>query len=360
MFGGGSSSDRVYPPRLEQFKEFCSGLANNTSVKKVNFIDSPEIQGYRLQRAGWGIAYLVMSGWFKNDVVEEISMPVCTCEDGNYDNSIESSKMATVLAKFSSLKKFYIEFDGDIHGDESEPCEVSAEIINALVHHTDLENLSLSHGRKSWSRGGYAALARFLSDSKVKTLQLSGGSMSDEGIIAVTDALGENDTLKEIIVDEDCITGTGWKAFATLLSNPASIMDTYNSNHTIQKLVHTFTWYSEDEEEKMRREKRILGDELYSLLRVNTLCNESDAARVKIILRHLSEGFSMEPFAGMNVATMPHALAWMGRSNPDIASLYAFADADLCLMYKFVRGVAPVLFEASPLAGSKRKSSEPE
>lgn len=89
MFGGGSSSDRVYPPRLEQFKEFCSGLANNTSVKKVDFIDSPQIQGYRLQRATWGIAYLVMSGWFQNNVIEEISMPVCYCEDGNYDNNRE-------------------------------------------------------------------------------------------------------------------------------------------------------------------------------------------------------------------------------------------------------------------------------
>ena len=363
MFGGGSSSDRVYPPRLEQFKEFCSGLANNTSVKKVDFIDSPEIQGYRLQRATWGIAYLVMSGWFQNNVIEEISMPVCTCEDGNYDNSIESSKMATVLAKFRSLKKFYIEFDGDIDGDESEPCEVSAEIINALVNHTDLKHLSLSHGRKSWSREGYAALAGFLSGSKVKELQLSGGSMSDEGVQAIAGALGENDTLKEIIIDEDNITSTGWKTFAALLSNPASIMDTYNSNHTIQKLLHT-SWYSrrEDdyEEREMRWQKDILGDELYSLLRVNTLCNKSDAARVKIILRHLTEDFSMEPFASMNVVTMPYAMAWMGKRNPDIASLYPFADADLCLMYKFVRGVAPVLFEASSLAGSKRKLSEPE
>jgi hypothetical protein len=291
-------------------------------------------------------------------------MPVCTCEDGNYDNSIESSKMATVLAtKFSSLKKFYIEFDGDIHGDESEPCEVSADIINALVNHTNLEDLSLSHGRKSWSREGYAALARFLSNSKVKELQLSGGNMSDEGVQAIAGALGENDTLKEIIFGGSWgdygITSTGWKAFSTLLSNPASVMDTYYSNHTIQKLLHT--WYSEDEERETRLQKSILGDELYSLLRVNRLCNKSDAARVKIILRHLSEDFSMEPFAGMNVATMPYALAWMGKSNPDIASLYPFADADLCLMYKFVRGVAPVLFEASPSAGSKRKiSSEPE
>lgn len=260
--------------------------------------------------------------------------------------------MGFVLAEFSSLKRFYIEFDGGVMSDY-EPCEESADIITALTCHTDLEDLTLSHTYNSWSREGYAALAGFLSDSKVKKLRLPGGNMSDEGIIAVTDALGENDTLKEIIIDDDSdnITSTGWKAFAALLSNPASIMDTYDSNHTIQELVAT--WYPKDEEREMLRQKRILGDELYLLLRVNTLCNKPDAARVKIILRHLSGDFSMEPFSNMSVATMPHALAWMGKRNPDIASLYPFADADLCLMYKkFVRGVAPVLFEASPLAGS--------
>ena len=58
----------------------------------------------------------LMTDWFENNVVEEISMPVCHCEDGNYDNSDELSKMATVLAEFTSLKKFDVEFDDQLGG----------------------------------------------------------------------------------------------------------------------------------------------------------------------------------------------------------------------------------------------------
>jgi hypothetical protein len=44
---------------------------------------------------GVGMAYPLMSGWFENNTVESITMPVCYCEDANYDNSGELKKMAT-------------------------------------------------------------------------------------------------------------------------------------------------------------------------------------------------------------------------------------------------------------------------
>ena len=365
MFNGGSGPGL---PRVKQFKDFCSGLVNNTSVKKVHFHDTPMILGEgRNATDGFGWAYILMSDWFENNVVEEITMPRCHCEDGNYDNSGEISKMATVLEKFSSLKVFHIEFDGDLWG-ESSPCEASGQIFDALSNHTNLEDVQASHDRAKWSHGGYAALARFLSGSpsgrrydwqrsskKVKKLGLQGGDMNDEGAIAVSVALGGNDTLKEIAFDDYdlAITSTGWTAFAKLLSDPGSIMDTYNSNHTLQRLFssdHRFFHKNGQQE--------TIGDELHLLLRVNTLCNKTDAARVKIIMRHLNGDFSMEPFASMDLPALPHALAYMGRMNADIASLYKFAEADLGLMFKLVRGVAPVLFDSSPLTGNKRKAQQ--
>jgi hypothetical protein len=179
--------------------------------------------------------------------------------------------------------------------------------------------------------------------------------MNDEGAIAVSVALGGNDTLKEIAFDDYdlAITSTGWTAFAKLLSDPGSIMDTYNSNHTLQMLFssdHRFFHKNGQQE--------TIGDELHLLLRVNTLCNKTDAARVKIIMRHLNGDFSMEPFASMDLPALPHALAYMGRMNADIVSLYKFAEADLGLMFKLVRGVAPVLFDSSPLTGNKRKAQQ--
>lgn len=44
-----------------------------------------------------GKAYSLMSGWFANNTVESITMPVCYCEDANYDNSAELKTMATGL-----------------------------------------------------------------------------------------------------------------------------------------------------------------------------------------------------------------------------------------------------------------------
>ena len=346
MFDGGSGPNL---PRIRQFQDFCRGLANNTSIKKVDFHDTPMILGEGRQTDGYGLAYTLMSDWFENNVVEEISMPVCYCEDGNYDNSGELGKMATVLAEFNSLKRFDVVFDDEHGGDD--PCEVSADIINALSRHTNLEDVRLSHGYTKWSSRGYAALARFLSGSKVKKLGLEGG-LSNEVLVAVSAALVGNDTLKEIYLDdyniEENVSAAGWKTFAKLLDNDSgSIMDTYNSNHTIQKL------FSDED-----GQQGVLGDELHSLLNVNSLCNKYDAARIKIIMRHLSGEF-MDRFTSLDVAAMPYALAWMGRTNADVASLYTFADADLCLMYKFVRGVAPVLFDAKALSlAGKRKAQQ--
>jgi len=354
-FGGGGSE--AVEPRVKQWKDFCSGLARNTSVKSLTFHDPPMLrEEFLAMRAsgqgisgfdGVGMAYPLMSGWFENNTVESITMPVCYCEDANYDNSGELKKMATVLAKFSSLKSFSVEFD-DQYGADS-PCEVSAQIIDALSNHSNLESLTLSHSHAKWSRRGYAALARFLrSASKLTKLNLSGGGMSDEGAAIVCAALAGNETLKDITFENyECeITSAGWKGFTTLLSNSnGTIMDTYYSNHTLQELFSETTYCDEDDK------KKILGDELFTLLKVNTLCNNKfDAARLKIILSHLTGIFSMDTYADMDLALLPHVLAYAGKTNDAVSSVYKHAEKDTGLMYRFVRGLAPVLFDASPSA----------
>ena len=84
--------------------------ASNTSVKSVKFHDFPMLrEEFLAMRAsgqgisgmdGLGMAYSLMSGWFANNTVESITMPVCTCEDGNYDNSGELRTMATGKSAF--------------------------------------------------------------------------------------------------------------------------------------------------------------------------------------------------------------------------------------------------------------------
>ena len=239
------------------------------------------------------------------------------------------------------------------------PCEVSAQIIDALSNHSNLESLTLSHSNAKWSRRGFAALARFLPNaSKLKDLNLSGEGWTNEGAALVSAALAGNETLKEISFDDnDEIKSAGWKGFSTLLSNNSTIMDTYYSNHTLQELFSETSYCDEDDK------KKILGDELFTLLKINTLCNKKfDASRLKIILAHLEGGsFSMESYADMDLAALPHVLAYAGKTNDAVASVYKNAEKDTGLMYKFVRGLAPVLFDASPpaaIAGQKRKTNE--
>lgn len=238
------------------------------------------------------------------------------------------------------------------------PCEVSAQIIDALSNHSNLESLTLTHSNAKWSRRGFAALARFLPGaSKLKDLDLSGEGWTNEGAALVSAALAGNETLKEISFDDNNeITSAGWKGFTTLLSNNSTIMDTYYSNHTLQQLLMKNSYCDDDDE------KKTLGDELFTLLKVNTLCNKKfDAARLKIIMEHLQGAFSMDTYADMDLALLPHVLAYAGKTNDAVASVYKYAEKDTGLMFKFVRGLAPVLFDASSpaaMAGQKRKAAQ--
>ena len=183
--------------------------------------------------------------------------------------------------------------------------------------------------------------------------------MSNEGAAIVCAALAGNEKLKDISIETyECeITSAGWKGFSTLLSNSnGTILDTYYSNHTLQNLLKKSRYRDEDDE------KKTLGDELFTLLKVNTLCNNKfDAARLKIIMSHLQGNFGMDTYADMDLALLPHVLAYAGKTNDAVSSVYKHAEKDTGLMHKFVRGLAPVLFDASPpaaMAGQKRKTSE--
>ena len=365
-------------PTLRDFQSFCSGLANNRSIKKVDFIVVPtileELAMFRQtgrEGGDGGLAYELFSGMFKNNVVEEINMPFCHCEDANYDNSGELEKFAKVLEleKFTSLKSFRVEFDNQ-YGDHESPVKVSGEIIDALSTHPNLEYLELHHSNDSgWSTEGYAALGRLLATSKaLKRIKIE-GDVDDELVLVMTAALGGtrdlmgrsggNNTLEEIDIHEydiDEVTSEGWNAFAKLLDDDSgSIMDTYYSNHTLKKVLSLLVSHT-SASEKEEKEKKILGDELYTLLKVNTLCNKFEASRIKIIMRHLTGDFSMEPFTQMDLSALPTALAYMGRMNVDVASIYPNAEADLGLMYYFLRGVAPTIFD--PLSEARKAKNK--
>jgi hypothetical protein len=108
------------------------------------------------------------------------------------------------------------------------------------------------------------------------------------------------------------------------------IIDTFNSNHILEKLG-----YADD-----------LAEEFESLLQINRENSPNQAARIKIIKTHFSEGFTTQPFVGMDLNVLPYAMAWMGRDDKFHSHFYAF-----------LRSVAS-LFENSPDKGNKRKRSK--
>ena len=91
-------------------------------------------------------------------------------------------------------------------------------------------------------------------------------------------------------------------------------MDTYHSNHTLQRL-------REDDYDGE------LPEDLRSLLRMNRENSKRAAARLKIIENHFQEGFTVHPFVDMEWKVQPHAIAWMGkdgRTNEVNVHLYGF------------------------------------
>ena len=130
-------------------------------------------------------------------------------------------------------------------------------------------------------------------------------SLPNQAIISHADALASNSSLKELELDlcnySSGVTSEGYAALTRMLCNSSSIVSTYHSNHTTEKLC------SLSDECK-------LPEEVKTFLRLNKENSKSQAARIKIIKTHLSGcEINMQPFVNMELSIHPHANAWMAR-----------------------------------------------
>mmetsp|Transcript_23529 Transcript_23529/g.50820 ORF Transcript_23529/g.50820 Transcript_23529/m.50820 type:complete len:123 (-) Transcript_23529:15-383(-) len=99
-----------------------------------------------------------------------------------------------------------------------------------------------------------------------------------------------------------------YTSFSHILCNPPSIMATFLSNHTLQKLL---------------RDEYRLPEDVRSPLHLNPECSKSQAARLKIIKTHSCEGFITQPFVSMKLQVSPYAIA-SGRSDELNGRFYGF------------------------------------
>lgn len=232
-------------------------------------------------------------------------------------------------------------------------------LVQLLSNMTSLKDLRLNR-HYSVPPTGWQALTGYLRSPRfaLEELRLNDYRMNDDTLIAFANALANNKTLKLLYVYEDpddendLITMRGMKAVSSLLCNKTSIMDTYNSNHTLRDM-------SEDDVD----DALVLPDDLVSYLILNENKDKVEVARQKILQTHFSSdeddnSSKMQEFLDMELEMMPTAISWIGR--PTHADWKGTNVSGLSLMFNLLRRV-PDLFDSSPQtqkkqAGTKRKS----
>ena len=163
-------------------------------------------------------------------------------------------------------------------------------------------------------------------------------------MIEFTRALEHNKTLELLILDgtldeetdenNSLITKRGRGAISSLVCNKTSIMDTYNSNHTLHKLG-----YDQDELD--------VPDHLSSSLELNKNKDKVEVARQKILQTHFSgsDTSKIQELLDMDLEVLATVIAWIGRPTHD--DWTGKSVSGLSLLYNLTRRL-PDLFDASP------------
>jgi len=223
-------------------------------------------------------------------------------------------------------------------------------LVQLLSNMSSLKLLSLS-SNKQVTPTGWQALTGYLQSPNfaLEKLYLCSNNINDDTVVALTSALIHNETLKELDLEgceydsdndeqevEESIIEIGWEAVSTLLCNKTSILDTYNSNHTLEYVgeIHPT-------------------DDLVSYLALNINEDKVEVARQKILQNHFSseDDEKIQEFLDMELEMMPSAIAWIGR--PIHASWIGENVSGLSLLYNLMRRL-PDLFDSS---GAQKKTS---
>mmetsp|Transcript_43834 Transcript_43834/g.78676 ORF Transcript_43834/g.78676 Transcript_43834/m.78676 type:complete len:609 (-) Transcript_43834:41-1867(-) len=262
----------------EVIGSLADALTNNSSLRSVNLSDD-----HAISMNGWGAIFSALQS------------PVCAVEklDLHY-NSINDEvaiSLANDLTSNTALKSLNLMGTGI--NDET-----VIFLANALANNTRLMELDL-RSNDDVTVTGWQSFSTVLQSptSALETLNLCLNSINDATMISLADSLANNNKLKELLTSSimsNINSNNCWAAFSRVVCNTSSIMDTYHSNHTLQKLSEVF-------------------EDLRSLLLINRGNSKSAAARLKIIKTHFREGFTVHPFIDMESKVLPHAIAWMGK-----------------------------------------------
>jgi len=270
-------------------------------------------------------------------------------------NKITSQGCQTLFTTLqeSSLNLVELYLGGNEIDDEG--IRLLAPLLSSMS--SSLKCLILGSNR-SISSVGWRALTELLQSPNctLERLDASESKLNDDTVVAFTNALSHNKTLKQLDLydcfDDDeveSINERGWEAVSSLLCNKTSIMDTYNSNHTLQDLGCDPSYSSLDEGLE-------LPDDLILYLELNRNEDKVEVARQKILQTQFSDNdaSNIQELLDMELEVMPTAIEWIGRPTADWKGTNV---SGLTLMYNLMRRV-PNLFDSSAqkkLSKGKRK-----
>ena len=207
-------------------------------------------------------------------------------------------------------------------------------LANALANNRHLRTLNLGNNWEITDVGWetFEAVLRN-PNSSLEKLDLSPCEISDQAMISFAGSLTNNITLTDLILDHD-IKPVGCAAFIRMLCGDSSILSTYQSNHTLERLCSA---YREDS----------LPEDLLSLLQINRDNNLSQAVRIKILM--LSDEDLAPFFLCMNKNALPYAIAWMARD--DNSDIYDGSLNGFSLLFLLFRTM-PTLLKRGSLSSS--------
>lgn len=350
--------------RQDDFRAFCDGIAGNSSIERLEMfcydLFGGEIfrmltpffeQNSNLRRlwiSGGGTrgirrlsfrrpaslnnAQLLSASLSRFNTLKEFECKCCDLLDGEVEVLIRA------LAGHPGISR--ISFSGNEVGGRG-AAEMSALLLTnpnsslewlnlsscflddsgadilaaALGRNTMLKKLNLE-GNRNISVIGWWAFAAALRNpnSALISVNLRGNLLDDVALSSFAYSLAHNNVLKELYLDrnEGNTTNRGWDAFSNALCNKTSINATFNSNHTLRRILQSAN------DSQLPSDVRIL-------LQLNRENTTTEAARRKILDVHFSSGvFSMRPFIDMDLKVLPHAVAWMTRDEHGSSLLYKF------------------------------------
>jgi hypothetical protein len=318
-------------------KSLSTALLHNTTLKSLNLSNNMKITP-----TGWVAFSNVLRD--RNTVLETLDLR------HNDIGNVGLDALANALGNNSSLKELVIwGIDGIsaagwvrfstclsnptsalerlILWNNSLTNEGIAALANALANNSRLRELDLGCNNDVTIEG-WRSLSTVLRSptSVLETLGLNRHRINDDAMISFANALANNRRLRELHTNSKSITSDGWAAFTRILCNRASILSTFDSNHTLQRFFKKCHEGLYDP---------TLPDDLSTFLRMNRENAASQAARLKIIATHFSGGdINTQPFMDVSLSARHHMIVWMARDN--VAELYRFLRATPSLLKKVV------------------------